>query len=89
MRVMRIIKNVSQIDEDRCTVEMLWIGDEATLHVMMGFGISEVNFMMSDMHSVTSSFVSSGIQKKENSDSSLFSFSFSFSFDDKTFSFVF
>ncbi len=74
-------------------VETFWIGGVGTLYMMMGFGMSEVNSAMSDAHSMTSSFISSEVQKKESLDSDLFSISISFSFlisfDDETFSFVF
>ncbi len=57
MRTARIIMNVSQIGEGRCTVGTFGIGTVGTLHEMIGFEISVVNSSMSDAHFTTSSFV--------------------------------
>ncbi len=50
--------------------ETRWTGAVRTLHEMIGFGTGAVNFSTSGAVFVATSFVSSGSQKKENSDSS-------------------
>ncbi len=52
-----------------CTVEMCWIGDVGTSHVMIEMGFSVVNFSISGMFFVATSFASSDSQKKDNPDS--------------------
>ncbi len=51
-----------------CTVEMCWIRGVGTSHVMIGMGTGAVNFSTSGALFVATSFISSGSQKKENSD---------------------
>ncbi len=49
-RMMRTVKSLSQNDETRCTARTIWIGNDATLHVAIGFDFSEVNSTMLDVH---------------------------------------
>ncbi len=82
MRVMRIDKNPSQIDENRVSVmwfgvtmfveETCWIGTVGTLHVMIIFGISVESFVTGGSFFVATSFISLGCQKNEYSDDSDF-----------------
>ncbi len=67
MRVMRIDKNLSQIDENRSTVETCWIGTVGTLHVMIGIGNGAENFTILGTFFIVISLASSDSQKKENS----------------------
>ncbi len=66
------------------------MGGEGTLHVMIGIGTGAENFATSGALFVASSFASSGVQKKERSDSVFESGDVNdvVIFDGKAFSFV-
>ncbi len=65
---MRIIRNLSQNDENRCIVGTCSIGDDAILNVTIEFDFSVVNFVIRGTFFVAILSASSDSQKKESSE---------------------
>ncbi len=67
MRMIRTVRTLSQINKNRCTVEICSIGIVETLHVTMGFRTGTEKFMSSEVFFVVIPFVSFDSQKKDDS----------------------